>query len=155
GELAASAGQDTSAIATYLAVPQEQLLPGELQRVVANTQGVAPGSRLSASVYFHTPVDLTLTFGADVIPPAISTVDTTPALRLRARFAPQSAYDRAAIMQYQQGDGTSVIMSMTAAYAALVGGYDLTIPDLSGVAGFQTHWALRPGFGLRASAVRI
>ena len=46
--------------------------------------------------------------------------------------------------------------SMTAAYAALVGGgYDLTVPELPGVSGFNAVWSLRPTNSLRWTAVRF
>jgi len=49
-----------------------------------------------------------------------------------------------------------VSVSMTAAYAALVGGgYDLTVPELSGVSGFNAAWALRSTNSLRWTAVRF
>jgi hypothetical protein len=84
-------------------------------------------------------------------------------LRLLARFVPQDAYDRAVVISYQQSfvdlsgshTGIQVSVSMTAAYAQLIGGWDLTIPDLSGVTGFQRGWALIPGFAVRWSAVRL
>jgi hypothetical protein len=34
---------------------------------------------------------------------------------------------------------------MTPAYAALAGGYDLDLPDLTGVSGFDLSWALKAG----------
>ena len=34
---------------------------------------------------------------------------------------------------------------MTPAYAALAGGYDLDVPDLVGVPGFEPSWALETG----------
>ena len=138
----------------YGALPEDRLRPGDLEQLSAMTRGIAPSSRITTSVYFRTPIDRTLEFGPEIIPPAFTTVATTPTLRVRAQFVPQSAYDRAALIAYQQ-DTIQVSVSMTAAYATLIGGFDLTIPELSGVTGFQTAWALRPGGDLRWSAVRL
>jgi hypothetical protein len=45
---------------------------------------------------------------------------------------------------------------MTAAYAASnATGYDLVVPDLAGVDGFDAQWALMPGEPLLWTAVRI
>ena len=75
---------------------------------------------------------------------------------LRARFTPQSDYDRATSIAYQEGATTIVAVSMTAAYAgANAAGYELIIPDLSQVAGFDPAWALRPAEELRWGASRI
>ena len=148
----------------YVALPEDRLRPGDLEQLAATTTGVAPSSRLSTSVYFRTPSAHTLEFGPDIIPPAFTTTAMLPSLRLEARFVPQDAYDRAVAISYQQSFvdfGTAqdasvqVSVSMTAAYAQLIGGWDLTIPDLSGVTGFQRGWALIPGFDVRWSAVRL
>jgi hypothetical protein len=138
----------------YVALPEERLRPTDLEELSASTRGVAPSSRITTSVYFRTPIDRALEFGPEIIPPAFTTVATTPTLRVRAQFVPQSAYDRAALIAYQQ-DTIQVSVSMTAVYATLTGGFDLTIPELSGVAGFQPAWALHPGGDLRWSAVRL
>jgi len=115
-----------------------------------------PTSRCLASFYFRAPTDRTLTLGAPIIQPTFTTVATAPAVRLLARFVPQNAYDRAAIISYQQDSTVFVVITMTAAYSVLSGnGYDLVIPDLSGAAGFDPAWALRPGGTLLWSAVRI
>ena len=138
----------------YVALPEARLRPGDLEQVSASTNGVAPTSRLNTSVYFRTPTARTLAFGPEIIPPAFTTVATTPTLRLLARFVPQDAYDRAVLISYQQ-DTMQVSVSMTAAYATLIGGYDLTIPELSDVTRLQPVWALHPGSELRWSAVRL
>ena len=67
-------------------------------------------------------------------------------MRLRARFSAQSDYDRITGITYQQGSGTLITVQVTAAYAGLsTAGYDLLVPDLSHVAGFDATWALRAG----------
>ena len=43
---------------------------------------------------------------------------------------------------------------MTATYASLATGYGLVVPDLSGVAGFDARWALRPGVQISWTATR-
>ena len=142
----------------YRALPLERLLPGDLQVLTASTTGggTVPGSARSAILYFRAPTDHTLALGAHIVPPTFSTVATTPYLRLGARFTPQSDYDRATSIAYQQGSGTIVAVSMTAAYAsANAAGYELIIPDLSQVAGFDPAWALRPAEELRWGASRI
>ena len=48
-----------------------------------------------------------------------------------------------------------VVVSMTPAYAARIGGYDLDAPDLSTVPGFDAAWALRPGLTTSWTASRV
>src|SRR5437016_1091777 len=126
-------GPTTAVTRPYVALPESQLLAGDLQILSASVSAATTGSARSATLYFRTPTGRTLTLGAPLIPPVFSTVASAPALRLRAHFVPQSEYDRSAVVVYQQGTTTFVAISMTAAYAALTEtGYDLVVPDLAG-----------------------
>jgi len=141
----------TAASRGYDAVPEGKLSASDLQILTA---AAAPSSSATdavrtASVYFRTPTDQTLTFGAPLIAPAVSTITTTPTLRLRAMFAAQSDYDRYTLITYQEGANTIVTVGMTATYAGITGrGYELSIPELSAVSGFQPAWALHAGADL-------
>lgn len=146
----------TAAARPYFALPETQLAAGDLQIVSASTNAATTGSARSATLYFRAPTDRELTLGAPLIQPTFTTVATAPALRLRAHFVPQDAYDRAAIVTYQQDSTVFVAITMTAAYAALSeNGYDLDVPDLSGAAGFDPAGALHPGGTLLWNAGRI
>ena len=149
-------GPTTTVTRPYVALPESQLLAGDLQILSASVSAVTTGSARIATLYFRTPTGRTLTLGAPLIPPVFSTVASAPALRLRAHFVPQSEYDRSAVVVYQQGTTTFVAISMTAAYAALTEtGYDLVVPDLAGAVGFDSAWSLHPGATLLWSAGRI
>ncbi len=149
-------GLTTDVTRPYVALPESQLLASDLQILAASVNAATTGSARSATLYFRTPTDRTLTLGAPLILPTFSTVASAPALRLRAHFVPQSEYDRSAVVSYQQGTTTFVAISMTATYAALTEtGYDLVIPDLSGAAGFDPAWSLHPGATVLWTAVRI
>ena len=149
-------GLTTDVTRPYVALPESQLLANDLQILAASVSAATTGSARSATLYFRTPTDRTLTLGAPLVLPTFSTVASAPALRLRAHFVPQSEYDRSAVVSYQQGTTTFVAISMTAAYAALTEtGYDLVVPDLSGTAGFDPAWTLHTGETVLWSAVRI
>jgi hypothetical protein len=110
----------------------------------------------SASVYFRSPADRTLTFGAAPVAPVLTVVASTPTLRLRAYFAAQADYDRFAAINFQQGQNTLVSVSMTRAYSELAAaGYDLVVPELSAVQGFDARWALREGSTVLWTSSRI
>ena len=52
--------------------------------------------------------------------------------------------------------GASVSVAMTDAYARLSGnGYDLVVPELSNVPGFDASWALHATVGMPWSVARI
>jgi hypothetical protein len=139
----------------YYAIPEEHLAAGDLQQILATAHGGTPNASRTVRQYFRSPVDRTLQLGPVIIAPSFATVATAPSLRLRAHFVPQEAYDREATVAYT-GDGpSSVAVLMTTAYAALQGGYDLVIPELSGVAGFDPVWEMHSESSVRWSASRI
>jgi hypothetical protein len=140
---------------SYYALPEAQLAAGDLQELVATAHDDTPNAGRSLLWYFRSPVDRTLEFGPDIIAPSFTTVATTPSLRIRAQFVPQDAYDREASIVYLTDGPSNVGVLMTAAYAALQGGYDLVNPELSGVAGFNPAWALPPQPSVRWSANRM
>ena len=149
-------GLTTDVTRPYVALPESQLLASDLQILAASVSAATTGSARSATLYFRTPTDRTLTLGAPLIPPTFSTVASAPALRLRAHFVPQGEYDRSAFVSYQQGTTTFVVISMTAAYGALTGtGYDLVVPDLSGAVGFDPAWTLQAGGTVLWNAGRV
>jgi hypothetical protein len=147
--------QPTAPMRPYFALPEDRLLPGELQVLHVTTNG--PGSvNRDAAVYFRSPADRTVTLGAPLARPLITTLATDPVLRVRAQFAAQSDYDRLTSISFQQDPTTALVaISMTAAYAAINGnGLGLDVPDLSTAAGFDPAWGLRPGAQLLWSATR-
>lgn len=137
---------------SYMALPLARLRPGDVQLLSASAF-IGTAERVS-QVYFRDPSDRTLTLPAPVLLPEFGTVATAPTLRLRARFIPQADYDRSTSIVYQREDGSNVVVTMTAAYAAMAAnGYDLIVPDLSGAAGFDPGWGLHPSV-LQWTAIR-
>lgn len=148
-------GQLVGTTLPYTAVPESRLLAGDLQALSAQTHGVQPSSIMATNIFFRAPVDRTVNMGRELVAPTFMTAATAPTLRMRAFFEAQDEYDREAFVSYQQGANKTVGVSMTAAYAALKGAYDLEIPELSGTANFNQAWALNGATQLRWTAVRI
>ena len=145
----------TSATRPYFALPENRLLAGDLQVLRVSTTGPSSESR-DADLYFRSPTDRTLTLGSPLVAPTLSAVSTAPSLRVRASFAQQTEYDRLTSIVYEQGASSAlVVVSLTPAYATMTGGFDLIVPDLSHVAGFDPVWALVPGAQLLWSATRV
>ena len=133
----------TAVTRSYNALPESRLAPTDLQQLIVSGHTTAELTIRSATVYFRTPVDLTIALGPAAASPTISVSSRAPALLLRSVIPPQTVYDRFASMVYQQVN-TLVSVGMTAQYASLSNrGFDLSIPDFSGVAGFDPQWALR------------
>jgi hypothetical protein len=146
----------TAAGRPYYAIPEARLAPGDLQFLTATTNA-SPNDNVARSItsYFRSPTARTLTFPAPPRAPEVSVVSTAPTARLRAHFDSQAEYDRATGISYQQGQNTVVSLSMTPAYAALGGGFDLVVPELTAVPGFDARWALQTGTTLLWRSSRI
>jgi hypothetical protein len=147
--------QTTAIARPYFALPESRLLPGDLQVLHVSTDGPSAENR-DADVYFRSAADRTVFLGEPLFVPKISAVATSPSLRVRALFADQAEYDRATTIVFEQAPTSALVaVTMTTGYAALVGGFDLIVPDLSAVPGFDPAWALRPGVQLIWSATRV
>jgi hypothetical protein len=138
----------------YNAIPVEKLADGDLQRLTIVASPTAPSVLRSSSIFFHFAIDQTVTLGPIMAGPTITVAATTPALRPTASFPPQDTYDRSAQIVYQR-QNTELDVTMTSAYAALIGGYTLTVPDFSGVSGFDPQLALHAGGSVFWSAARV
>ena len=138
-----SSNSTTGATRSYNALPASRLAPTDLQSLTVSGNPTAELIIRSATVYFRAPANQTIALGPAAPTPAISVIARAPALRLQTVLPPQTVYDRFASINYQQGS-TLVSVGMTTQYANLSNrGYDLSIPDFSGVAGFDPQWALR------------
>jgi len=151
------ASRIVSSTQPYVALPGDKLLAGDLQRLHISTNDST--TNRTADVYFRLPGDRAVRLGDRIARPTISTIaggGTDGTIRLRARFVPQSDYDRLTTVVYEQSArSTFVVVSMTSAYAVLSGGYDLDVPDLSGAAGFDASRALHSGVRIDWTASRV
>ena len=126
----------------YFAIPESKLQPGDVQLLHLSSDG----ADRTVDVYYHTPTDRTMRFGASPIPPAVSIIGTGPALRLRAHFVPQDDYDQLTSVVYEQpSTPLFASLSMTPTYATRAGSNDIDVPDLLLVPGFDPSWALSRG----------
>ena len=156
GELSTLTNAAGTATTQYSAIPDEHLVTGDLQNIVMTSRPSPSGLVRSAAVYFHSATDRSLAFGSAPNAPLITVASTGPSLRMRARFDAARDYDRSAAVSFQQGQSTIVAVVMTAAYAASnPSGYDLTIPELASVDGFDPRWGLKPGGALLWTTTRV
>ena len=127
----------------YSAVPQDRLGPGEFSSLQAVTYDQLGGR--SAATYFRTPTDRVVTMGPMLDTPVITWAGSPPSVRPRAQLASQPPYARVATITYYQATGT-VSVAVTSAY---LGGtpatWDIQVPDLSSVDGWNDAWGLGAG----------
>lgn len=132
---------------TFYGFPTARLNAGDRQyasvTAIGNISGTNVDTRM-AMQYFRETVDRTITLGPAVASPSITFVGGT---RFRAQAGFQAEYDKLFTGTCAQGNATSqqaIVAYMTAGYKG-AGNWDLTMPDLSGVAGFPASSSLRSG----------
>jgi hypothetical protein len=139
----------------YVALPESRLQPGDLQAVRLSANGATGVSRTS-EVYFRSPADRTVFFGGQVSSPTLVTESGGPSLRLRALFDANNDYKQSASLVLSQTSVPAIVsITQSATYSANTNGaFDMTVPDLSAVAGFQSVWALRTNTAVAWAATR-
>lgn len=127
-------------------LPDSLLQPGDLH-VISITATPASGSSFRAAILLRHFVTFdvdTVTFGPTFNQPTVTSLGTSPYLRLRAQVASQAAYNVAAQAQFAQSLNSASVVS-TANYAnGAPANWVLDIPDLTG-AGYDPTWGLKSG----------
>jgi hypothetical protein len=134
-----------SATRTIYGIPSALTQTGDLHYVLANAITGTDVIRQVAG-YNRELTNRTLTLGPVLNAPTVSTVATAPYRRPRATGSWQTEYNQGIGMSFTQtaGGGRSWIVSVTSGYASGAT-YDLEVPDLSTVAGFNSTWGLQTG----------
>jgi hypothetical protein len=116
--------------------------------VAASPAGSTPDRSRSVGAVYGAVANRTVTLGPDLSAVTVTAAATTPSLRLHAAVPTQATYNTSWSADFAQGTpGTpgfrGAFVQSTAAYLVTVPTtVTLTMPDLSGVAGFQPTWAL-------------
>jgi len=134
---------------SVVGVPATTLAAGDYHDLFAfgvTATGIVRGSER----FFHAPSNQTLALSGTLAAPLVTTLGTTPYVRLRAELARQSEYGGAMNVEYSQQHSnftvTTVSLSATEAYFD-AHRWVVDIPDLSNVAGWQNSWGLISGGG--------
>jgi hypothetical protein len=147
GAFAPVAGVD---FVPYVTIPDALLLAGDYHQIfIGAVSGANATSFRFISRLLHTTsanID-TVTLGPRLSAPTVTSLGTTPYLRLRARLPLQSEYNAAASAQFSQADNSADV-SVTAAYiGGAPGTWTIDVPDLAS-AGYDATWGLRAGVGV-------
>jgi hypothetical protein len=132
-------------------VPSELTVAGDLHALSVTAFTDQQQGFRDATHYYRTAGNKSLTLGAFVGIPTITTVTSSPTKRMRAQLASQSDYPDGVAVAFSQGTNcgegcfTIYVVSVLTT-AAFLGGtpatWELTIPDLS-AAGYQASWGLQ------------
>lgn len=134
----------------YFGIPTAQQAAGDLHLVTAvatNITGSTTNYLRIIGTYFKDAVDKTVTLGPVPSTATVSAVATTPYVRLRAQWTAQTEYGKYFSAVYSQSNAAAPRTSIISATSGYVGGtsVDLTIPDFTGVAGWDSNWGLKAG----------
>lgn len=133
----------------WVALPDSLLLPGDFHVffIDAAPQGGNGDAGRFAGLMLHAPpaaAPASVTFGPPLAIPSVTTLSTTPNVRMRAQLASQAAYNVAAGAGFTQ-DSSAVEVLVTAAYTrGAPATWTIDIPDLSS-AGYDPAWGLKTG----------
>jgi hypothetical protein len=132
----------------YYGVPASKQVAGDLHLAlaIAVPNLSTTDQARAAGLYFKDPTDRTVTLGAALPAQTVSVAATTPYVRFRATGAIPAEYGKRLEIDFDQGTaGRSVSILATEGYLAGAATYDITIPDFSGVAGWDNSWGPKVG----------
>lgn len=147
GTMTTTTNYTTTTTRQYPAVPADKQQSGDYHLVQLTTRPDGAnnvlGAYRAASVYFQTPGDRTVTFGPALGATTLTAAGSAPYVRPRVQYTRQSEYSRYWYGAYQQ-TGRNVVFYITDDYQGN-GDIDFTLPDFSGVAGWDNAWGPAAG----------
>jgi uncharacterized membrane protein len=127
-------------------IPVAQLRNGDLHSIIAETD--VPGRRQELTLYSREVEPRSITFPAELAPPAVSLYATTPVYRLRAAGnfgSTGTAYGGIAAVTFAQADRTWIV-SQTRGWTGMSSNYDLRTAILTGLPGWnEALYGVKPG----------
>lgn len=139
----------TSSGAVNQSVPYAMTRRGDVH-AVSFLSGVSPEPTRYVANYFREATDRALALGPFLGQPSVSVVGSSQYLRLRMTLGSQTEYPSYVVARYAQSSLTApnayVNVLMSSGYLGETPGmWDVSIPDLAGVPGFDAKWMLKPG----------
>jgi len=139
--------------ARYYPLPDSLLRSDDLHQLA-----IFAGNETSARfavLYLRQPAgDSTVTFGPPLTTPTVTSLGTTPYLRLRAQLPSQSAYNAATSFELGQSGREFVVLATAAYRGGAPASWTLDVPDLSS-AGYDANWGPRSGAQLTWSVIAV
>jgi hypothetical protein len=138
----------TTTVRTMYGVPAAQTIAGDLHQVIATVQTTGPINRATRQIvaYARTLADRTVNFGPAMPAATVTAVTGAPAGRLRAQGTVPNEY--ASGVSFDMTQTTIARFGTINASRGFLGAgtaYDVQMPDLSAVLGWDTNFAMRAG----------
>ena len=122
--------------------------PNDLHGYQLVTAFVNGANRTLGAYYGGESQDRTLTLGPAIGPVNVTTVATVPTARFRAQYTTQTELNKGWSIAYTQtaaGTGRSYTTNVFPSYQGASTAFDFTVPDFSGLLGWQGVWGLVVG----------
>ncbi|MDZ7629877.1 MAG: hypothetical protein U5K74_00615 [Gemmatimonadaceae bacterium] len=154
GTRGAGAGRvsDIDAIVTgagarqFAAIPADRLNTGEFQQLyAAATAANTPTSDRVARLFFRTAGNRTVALGPALSVPTVTRVSGGAYARARFTLPVQADYARLLFAAFDQVASDRLVSVYASAGFTGGGAWDVTVPALSGTAGWQDTWGLQNG----------
>ena len=149
GQLTPGSGIDRAPnTRTINGVPLAQTLPGDLHQVVFTIGTITPQHASRQIIaYSRTIADRTVAFGPVMPTPTVSSVSVTGAAMLRAQGTVPTEYNAGITLDVKSTGAFARFATVhnTRGFVGGSGTYDVRMPDLTQVFGWDTNWSLRPG----------
>ena len=130
---------------SYRAIPLAQLNATDFEGLGALAQRA--NRNRTASLYFRNPLNQTLALGPDLNTPVVTNLVTAPNARPRVQLASQPEYNSSVLAAFAQSTlqrGVTVTVE-PGYYGGAPASWDVTMPDLSAAAGWNSAWGLQDG----------
>jgi len=142
----------------YYGVPTAKQVAGDLHltQVTAFPSAQDFTQFRSSGLFFKDPTDRTITLGAALTAPTLSAAATAPYVRFRATAAIQAAYNKNITVLFTQANTAApraVTIGATEGWLAGLATYDFTVPDFTGVAGWDNNWGPKVGIATQTIVV--
>ena len=147
--------QSAATVRTFCSAPASVLGAGDVHELYIDAFTQLTSHTMVS--YYAAPGDRTETLGPNLSIPTVTTAGSSPYLRERGQLGFQTAYNTAARFVFLQGVSPArkfVVAVITNAYmgGTAASGWDVSVPDVSGVTGFNTSWMHAAGQSTAYSA---
>jgi len=133
-----------SDVVPFFGIPDSLLQAGDFHvSTVFAAASDGKSGRFAESMYHRLP-DQTVTLGPPLSTPTVSTLGTSPSLRLRAQLPSQGAYNGGVSTEYDQGANAIEVTATAGYFGGVPSTWVVDVPDFAG-AGYDASWGLRGG----------
>ena len=126
--------------APLISLPAANLEPGDIHQLILYAAPLSLSEFRGIMHHYRNAGDKSLSLGPRLPTPSVTVSATAPYLRHRFQLASQVEYPDVASLFVQQGTKSVVVRATRGYFGGTPTTWDVTVPDVSSVAGFQVSW---------------